>query len=221
MKPTFDKCDNCGLRPKAVQGGTQRDWCKVCIDRYRRALEEEKSLASRIYKVVEPLYAEAVVGDLEDIVVGSVLSRPENQDVYFYGAPGVGKTHAIAAFIRHYMTLGWECERINFDDFCCQVRSTMSRASKKTEWDMIEPIKNVDMLVIDDLGLRTKAESDFAYTLLYAILNKRQERLLPTFISSNKNLDELRKSFDQRIISRLIGSLQIEIKGEDRRKQVI
>lgn len=124
----------------------------------------------------------------------------------------------MAAFTRHYMEQGFEAVRINFDDFCCQVRATMSPASDQTEWQLIEHLKNKDLLVIDDLGLRSRQETDFAYVTLYSILNKRQERLLPTFISSNKDLKRLRESFDQRIVSRLEPALQIDMTGKDRRK---
>ena len=94
----------------------------------------------------------------------------------------------------------------------------MSPASDQTEWQLIEHLKNKDLLVIDDLGLRSRQETDFAYVTLYSILNKRQERLLPTFISSNKDLKRLRESFDQRIVSRLEPALQIDMTGKDRRK---
>ena len=94
----------------------------------------------------------------------------------------------------------------------------MSPASKQTEWEMVQPMKDVDILFIDDLGLKSKQESDFAYQILYTILNKRQERLLPTFISTNKNLDKLRDSFDERIVSRLHTALKFKVVGKDRRK---
>lgn len=184
------------------------------MDRYHRP----KPTEGKIIKTVEPLYAEASVDDLDKAMVGRVLSRPAYQDVFIYGIPGVGKTYAMAAFIRHYMEAKYQCQRINFDDFCCKVRATMSPASKQTEWQMVRPLKELDLLFIDDLGLRSKRETDFAYVTLYSILNKRQERLLPTFISTNKGPDRLRESFDQRIVSRLTGALQIELTGKDRRK---
>ena len=94
----------------------------------------------------------------------------------------------------------------------------MSPATKKTEWDLIEPLKKVDMLFVDDLGLRSKRETEYAYITLYSILNKRQERLLPTFICSNKDLDRLRESFDDRIVSRLQTAVIIRMDGQDKRK---
>jgi DNA replication protein DnaC len=94
----------------------------------------------------------------------------------------------------------------------------MSPASKKTEWDLIEPLKDLDKLFIDDLGIRAKQETDFSYVTLYSILNKRQERQLPTFLSSNKTVAQLGQSFDARIASRLSAALIIEMTGEDRRR---
>jgi DNA replication protein DnaC len=96
----------------------------------------------------------------------------------------------------------------------------MSPASTKTEWDLIDPLKDVDKLFIDDLGLRVKQETDFSYVTLYSILNKRQERRLPTFISSNKSIEKLGQSFDARIASRLSAAVSIEITGCDRRRDV-
>jgi DNA replication protein DnaC len=141
------------------------------------------------------------------------------RDVFIHGAIGTGKTYTMAALVRKYVYEGYECARINFDDFCVKVRSAMSPASKLTEWDMIEPMKNIDKLFIDDLGLRSKQETDFAYVTFYSLINKRQERILPTYISSNKGIDRLTEAFDSRIASRLSMALIIEMTGKDRRKK--
>lgn len=218
-KPISAKCDKCKTRPRYREQDKTRKWCKRCIDRYRREQNQTpEKMEAKIFDIVEPLYVDACLDDLGKALTKQVLNRPEDQDVFLFGAPGVGKTHTMAAFVRHYIGIGHKCIRINFDDFCCQIRSTMSPASKQTEWDLVEPLKDVDVLFIDDLGLRSKRETDFAYITLYSILNKRQERLLPTFISTNKDLDRLRESFDERIVSRLQTALQIKVVGKDRRK---
>ena len=173
-----------------------------------------------ILNLVGSLYLDAKLGDLDEQTREKLLRLGPGQDVFMFGPVGTGKTYAMAALIRHYVYEGFEVERINFDDFCVQVRSTMSPASKKTEWDLIEPLKGVDKLFIDDLGLRGKQESDFSYVTLYSILNKRQERRLPTFISSNKGIEQLGLSFDARVASRLRTALIIELKGVDRRRAV-
>ena len=134
-----------------------------------------------------------------------------------YGDVGVGKTYAMAALLRHYICLGYNCKRTNFDDFCVEIRSTYAPAATVTEKDLIELYRDCDKLFIDDLGLRSTVETQFAYQTLYAILNKRQERMLPTFISSNKSIEELGQTFDNRIASRLNLAVSIEMKGKDQR----
>ena len=196
-----------------------RAWCKRCIDVWGRlqALKEERA-EQLILNLVGSLYLDAELLDLEEETGQKLLSLEAGRDVFMFGPVGTGKTYAMAALIRHYIYEGFEVERINFDDFCVQVRSTMSPASKKTEWDLIEPLKDLDKLFIDDLGIRAKQETDFSYVTLYSILNKRQERQLPTFLSSNKTVAQLGQSFDARIASRLSAALIIEMTGEDRRR---
>ena len=209
------KCEKCGYRPK-YKG---HKWCGRCIAVWQRK-QKSNDLAERIIcNIVEPLYWNAKMEDLTEELRDKLESLEEGRDVFFYGPVDTGKTYTMAALIRKYIYEGYECARINFDDFCLKVRSAMSPASKMTEWDMIEPMKNIDKLFIDDLGLRSKQETDFAYVTLYSLLNKRQERLLPTFISSNKGIDRLIEAFDSRIASRLDMALIIEMKSEGHRKK--
>lgn len=170
-----------------------------------------------VIELVEPLYANATMDDIESVIRERLRERKTWQDIFLWGLPGRGKTYTMAALIRAYVSNGYECRRISFDDFCCLIRSTMNPSSKETEWETVKPYKEVDMLFIDDLGLRSDPESHFVYYTLYSVLNKRQERLLPTFISSNKSIEYLERSFDSRIASRLKTAIVIELIGKDRR----
>jgi len=204
----YVRCENCGYRLK-YHG---KKWCSRCIaicDRKQRITDEKAEI--QICHIVEPLYLDAKMDDLSDELKVKLEALEPGRDVFFCGPIDSGKTYAMAALIRKYIYEGYKCARINFDDFCVKVRSAMSPASKLTEWDMIEPMKNIDKLFIDDLGLRSKQETDFAYVTFYSLINKRQERLLPTFISSNKGIDRLTEAFDSRIASRLSMALIIEM----------
>jgi len=217
---TTCKCDKCGNGLKHKDRTGIRKWCKRCIDIYYRKNRLTPQLAEAvIFDTVEPLYADARLENVDESIRKKLSSVEDGDDVFFYGNPGVGKTYIMAALIRRFIYEGYRCRRINFDDFCVELRSTMSPASRKTEWELIEPLKRVDKLFIDDLGLRSKQETDYAYTTLYSILNKRQERVLSTFLSSNKDLKRLEQAFDTRIASRLRAAVLIEIKGQDRRTE--
>jgi len=211
------KCEICKKRPKAFVGGKSRKWCQRCIDVYNRRMSLKASqILGKLVDFVGEAYLEA---DME------LVLEPYRQDIlnsigdiYLWGPVGVGKTYAMAALLKLKLLEGYDCQRINFDDFCCKVRSTMNKASKHTEYDLVNQLVNCDALFIDDVGLRSKQETDFAYVTLYTILNKRQERLLPTYITTNKSIERLADGFDARIASRLKSAKVIEMKGSDRRE---
>jgi DNA replication protein DnaC len=186
---------------------------------YRQQDLTDEKAEHNILRLVGSLYLDAKLDDLDEQAREALLSLGPGRDVFVFGPVGTGKSYAMAALIRHYVYEGYDCERINFDDFCVQVRSTMSPASSRTEWEYIEPLKDVDKLFIDDLGLRSKLETDFSYVTLYSILNKRQERRLPTFVSSNKSAEQLGRTFDARIASRLSAAVIIEMAGRDKRRE--
>lgn len=162
-------------------------------------------------------YWQANLSDVDPAVRDVLSGARSDQDIFIYGSVGTGKTYTISALLRTYSYLGFTCRKICFDEFCVQLRSTMSAASRQTERDFTEPLKQVDKLFIDDLGLRSKRETDFAYITLYQILDKRQQRLLPTIIVSNKTVAQLARHFDARIASRLSTAVVIEFTGRDRR----
>ena len=207
------KCETCGLRP--VAAGAKR-LCKRCIEVYKRRESRKPSrIILDLAEQVGEAYMEACLGDVD---IADDLLKADG-DIFLWGDVGVGKTWAMAALLKHYLCDGFVCRRVNFDDFCCRVRATMNNHSHKTEYDLVKSLVDVDKLFIDDIGLRSKQETDFAYVTFYSILNKRQERMLPTYISTNKSIDQLAHSFDQRIASRLGQGTVIEMKGEDRRGQ--
>lgn len=78
----------------------------------------------------------------------------ESQGLVLAGAPGTGKTHLMTAVL-HYLTLerGIACRFIDFFELTTQIRSTYSdNDGSKTESSIIDPLVNVPVLAIDELG---------------------------------------------------------------------
>lgn len=219
QKNLSGRCENCGYGFKHYENGESRKWCKRCIDVYYRKQNLKPERAEKIiFEAVGARYVDATLESIDPVIADKFRNLETGQDVFLFGQVGVGKTYAMAALLRHYVYEGFKCVRINFDDFCVQVRSTMGAASKQTEYELIEPLTQIDKLFIDDLGLRSGQETNFVYVTLFSILNKRQERMLPTFITTNKSIEQLGQSFDSRIVSRLQTALIIEMSGQDRRQ---
>ncbi len=205
-----NKCERCSLRTRK----TDKRWCGRCIESFHRAEASANSKAYRFINCVGDAYSMA---DISHIPFRDKIEAAAG-DIYLWGSVGAGKTYAMAALIKMSIEQGYDCRRINFDAFCCRVRDTMNNSDgDESEYKLVQDMSNVDRLFIDDIGIRSKKETDFAYVTLYSILDKRQENLLPTYITTNKSIDQLAKSFDQRIASRLRTATIIHLDGEDLR----
>jgi DNA replication protein DnaC len=83
-----------------------------------------------------------------------------------------------------------------------QFRETYQKVSQETDREVLERYGKVGLLVLDDFG--TQNTSDWAFTMLYMLINRRYDDMSPTIITSNYSLEELAdKLEDDRITSRL------------------
>lgn len=106
-----------------------------------------------------------------------------DKGLYLHGNFGCGKTYLIAATFNELSNKGIRSSIIFWPEF---VRNYFSDEAK----DNIEYVKNVEVLLIDDLG----AENLTAYNrdeILCPILQYRMDNRLTTFITSNLNIKEL------------------------------
>ena len=71
-----------------------------------------------------------------------------------------------------------------------------------------------DLLIIDDLG--SEMANSFTDSALFDCLNDRLIHQKSTIISTNLSLDDLKKSYSERIYSRVLGEYTIfKIFGDD------
>ena len=71
----------------------------------------------------------------------------------------------------------------------------------RSERGLVKRYQDVDKLLIEDVGTTVgtgSQESDFSLRTFLLILDHRLEHCKPTFITTNKSVDELGKSFDER-----------------------
>jgi len=70
------------------------------------------------------------------------------------------------------------------------------------------------VLVIDDLG--AEKTSDWTFTTIYSVISKRVNYILPTIVTSNMSIEQIRQ-WEPRIASRLSGLKVIIMHGKDKR----
>ena len=144
---------------------------------------------------------------------------PETKNLLFTGTAGIGKTFISGCIANDLLEKGhtvlYETAPLLMDNIFEYKFGSKSKVSK----ELYDSIFNVDLLIIDDLGTETQSSAKF--TELFTIINSRIiNPNTKTIISTNLDLKQLSKLYDDRIISRLIGNYDIcKFFGDDIRLQ--
>lgn len=211
------ECRQCARRRRAspIPG-----LCAFCYRRmdFERLPKAEKEV--RFVSIVHERYKNATVDTLGASLLEQLRKPPEGESIYLWGAPGTGKTWAFAALARERIENGYLVHREGWERLCLRIRDTFNTRATETEWSVIKPLIDCDTLILEDIGTTTsigRQETDFSLRVLLVILDSRSEDVRETWITSNKPLEEIEKSFDPRIASRLRQGAIIHKTGKDKR----
>ena len=216
------RCENCGKRPKLRGGEDQKKWCVICIREFR-LWNDRTLLWKEIDKYVPEAFLEASFSNFTGELPKIVLGLDESKGFLLWGGTGAGKTHALMAMAKQSIATGWMIEIVEYEELCSRIRSTYQAKAKETEKDIMDALVKVDRLFIDDIGTMVsgeKSESDFSRRVFSTILNQRLNHCRPTYITTNKPIESLTKTFGQRVGSRLQAACEIiQLTGKDRRME--
>lgn len=179
--------------------------CYVCYNKVRLGELPPEEQKKALSLVVPERYLEAEIDHLPK-ALQDVFNESIDDGVLLWGTPGSGKTYALSALAKKYFYDGFSVRRVHYELLCLQLRDTFNPKATNTEWQVIEPLLNCDKLFIEDVGVSKKLggqESDHSVRTLQVLLDMRLERMRPTFITSNKSIENLSESFDERIGDRL------------------
>lgn len=135
--------------------------------------------------------------------------------IYLSGPAGVGKTHLASCMANELIENGKMVRLVT----AFQMNQDFKSFQKSHNEDLINRYIYPEVLFIDDLGTEPKYK-DVTIEFLYLVINERKMRKLPTIITSNLNLADLRDHYDERIYSRIVdrnSSITYYLDGEDRR----
>lgn len=152
-------------------------------------------------------YCDGFVKDLE----------PEGTGILFYGPPGTGKTFLACCIANELIANGISAMVTSLPTLIQKVQS--DKPGEREE--LYDRIRNVRLLVIDDLGVEGK--TPFRMEVAYQIIDARYRSGKPLIVTTNLTKDQLMQPAtieDERIYERILERCKpIQVSGESRRRQ--
>lgn len=231
MSDPYSECSKCVAKPfcKIYKGEYDIPSTKRCNS--KRFLDKALSLA-----VIPPEYLGAdryrcnVDNENIDLVkkldpyLKNILEEVDNgRNFVFVGEmTGMGKTYMASAVLNNYIYKACQTTRFDYEHpialFVDYVELMDTLRYSEDDDVYFNTIKNVPLLLLDDMGAGTM--SDFVREQTFLIINYRHNHRLSTVVTSNVPLERWASDnmFGKRITSRILKDpVLLEVKGSDRR----
>ncbi len=139
----------------------------------------------------------------------------EKRNMLFTGATGLGKTFLCNCIAKEILDKGYSVLYLTAPKFFNMLEEhKFNKDISIEDREQLELLKDVDLLIIDDLG--TEMITQFTQTETFNIINSRILENRPTIISTNFKVSEIKERYSDRIASRIVGHYEIhEFFGED------
>lgn len=239
-----EKCTVCnyGVVITVVTADGEQSRCRYCenqklIDEYnipttkdehkRRIVSNRANYFSNIPSDIKNVMLNDYVAETKEqrnakeTAVNYIYEFDENKTLILSGDTGVGKSH-IAVAITNALRKNHSVMFIKSTSLLDLIKESYN-GTHYTETDVLETCKNVDLLVLDDLGAEYSKPGDsesWASDIIYKVIDSRLGKSL--IITTNYNESALEKKYGyngKRITSRMSDNAEkIRIEGKDRRR---
>ncbi len=152
---------------------------------------------------------------LESVLNFIEVFEMDKRNLLFTGATGLGKTFLCNCLAKEILDKGYSVLYLTAPKFFNMLEQhKFNKFITEEEKEQLDLLKEVDLLVIDDLG--TEMTTAFTQTETFNIINSRILENKPTIISTNFKVQEIKERYSDRIASRIVGHYEIhEFFGDD------
>ncbi len=99
------------------------------------------------------------------------------------GASGAGKTHLAVATLKELLRRGHQGIFCDYRELLKEIQASYNPQSESTEMKILEPIRNTEILVLDDLG--ASKPSAWVLDIIGLVLNARYNERRVTILTTN------------------------------------
>ena len=132
---------------------------------------------------------QALMFEVTEFLARYQQSPQQAQGLYITGPYGVGKTYLLGALANYLVTqLQVSVSLIHYPTLAVEMREAISKGTTQT---LLNELKQVDVLMLDDIGAENDPSGWVRDDVLAILLEYRMKENLPTFFTSNFNLNEL------------------------------
>jgi DNA replication protein DnaC len=181
-------CDDTGWKPVETNGVRRVERC----DCWRAGLTNRLLDEARIPPRYRRCDLETFVTYPNEKLIGAVRQARRFADEFpaiqkglcLIGPPGIGKTHLAVAMLRNVvLTKGARGLFYDTRDLLRVIRSTYNPLVRTAEMDILRPVMEADLLVLDDLG--AEKTSEWVEETMNLIVNTRYNERRHTIFTSN------------------------------------
>ncbi len=147
---------------------------------------------------------------------------------FFFGKPGTGKTFLAICVGHALLERGYRVFFTGFGEMIQQIKEYRTLTGMFTPDPLrleqaerfMEKLYESDFLILDDLGSGI-GDIGMQNAELIALLNSRLSQGKPMFVTANLDTKQIAKLYDERVLSRLLGSFKvIRFYGQDVRTKL-
>ena len=161
------------------------------------------------------------------LAIDYVEEFPANDGLLFVGPCGVGKTHLSVAILEALVEeKGIRGRFVDETDLLRRLQYSYGPGSEETEREVLQPLRDAELLVWDDLG--TSRSTEWVRETIRMVINHRYTYDRPTIFSTNRAVEEdagkhRDESLEERIGSRLYSRILemcrvVKMEGPDARR---